>query len=75
MPDALAALARALGRLAEGRARRFRPHVTLFRKLGALHLPDVPPRIAMLVDGFALVQSSPHPDGSRYGTLREYPPG
>ena len=74
VPDELAVLARALGRLAGGRARRFRPHVTLFRKLGALHLPDMPPRIAMRVAGFALVQSCPHPDGSRYRTLREYPP-
>jgi 2'-5' RNA ligase len=81
-PQALAMLQANLGeRLAEVGYRagfdRYRPHVTLARKLrslpGGLTLPDGALPVAWPVDAFVLIESVDTPAGVDYRVLERYP--
>lgn len=75
-PDALARWRRRLLEAAgcDDQSRRFRPHVTLYRKLRACRLPQAAPAVRFDIERFALVRSTLTPQGSIYQRLHDFPP-
>ena len=55
--------------------RRYRPHITLMRKLEKMPEQPVLKPITMHCRGFTLVSSTLHPQGSRYRVIAEWPLG
>lgn len=52
-------------------ARKFRPHVTLARRAGAVAVPPEDAPLSWPIDGYALVESQPH-NGGVYSVLQTY---